>query len=799
MSTKNLLTAIIALAIATNLSAQTDWKTLKKKADEYYAKGDYPRAGDAYMAAYKDKSKQEFAEKAAECFTISREYAALAAALEPLRNEKVERAGFKYANALKQAGRYTDAIREFQLYINNHKGKDYDKEEKRVQMLIEGCHLGLKLQKETPTVGAPARIAKICTDQTDYAPTLVEDRLYYASVSNGLSTIFTAEKSGAGFAKPTPLAFTKAANTHYGHPTITPDGNRMYFTVCTNAKGAKPICQIYGMEQKNGKWSDPVKLPDFINLKDATTTQPFVAVMDKKEYLYFVSDRKGGQGGADIWVATRNTESEGYAFTLPINLGANVNTPYEEVTPRFVNNTLYFSSDGFVGVGGLDVFSTQKKGSTWSEPKNLGMPINTAADDTYYTPADKTFFMVSNRIVNGEKTSSADDDIFTSGTTIVENTSGKINLSGKIIDAATRKGLSGVMFSLIDDISGKEIETKTCNENFAVSVFPAMKFRLEARKDGFKTTSLAYRSPDDMNDVVQNIEMTRLADYKGNTSKIGEPEPIEQVSDKNDDKMVDKAEPKLDAEPDIKLDEPEKTPINTDNIESTVFYGDLSPEEKSRIITIGGKKVLPEPSGNKIVSMEPLGVASEPKSTDKPTDKVADKPVVKTDKPADKAVVKTDKASDKPIAKTDKPADKPADKATDKPKSLIKNTNKTTPTPKPADDEDASNDADGAAIGGGDTKEGTTSKPNPAPVAKAGTIYKVQLASLGANEKFVSSKYDYAAKLGATIETEPGPNGVGTRVVASPTAGSADAFMKKLAAAGKPGFKVKYTNGTRIN
>ena len=141
--------AVVCASIAAPLCAQTDWKASKKKGDDYYAKGDFPKAGNAYMAAYNDKNKLEFAEKAAECFAVSREYAALATALEPLRSEKIPRAGYKYANALKQSGRYTDAIREFQLYINNYKGKDYDREEKYVQLQIEGCHLGLKQQKES--------------------------------------------------------------------------------------------------------------------------------------------------------------------------------------------------------------------------------------------------------------------------------------------------------------------------------------------------------------------------------------------------------------------------------------------------------------------------------------------------------------------------------------------------------------------------------------------------------------------------------------------------------------------------
>ena len=114
------------------------------------------------------------------------------------------------------------------------------------------------------------------------------------------------------------------------------------------------------------------------------------------------------------------------------------------------------------------------------------------------------------------------------------------------------------------------------------------------------------------------------------------------------------------------------------------------------------------------------------------------------------------------------------------------------------EDEDASND-DGdmsVASGAGDTKEGTPQKV----VAKApvsGVSYKVQIASLGAAEKYAAAKYDFLKTMGASVETEPGPNG-GTRIIANPTNGNADSLMKSLKAANKPCLKVTYKNGVRL-
>ena len=162
-------------------------------------------------------------------------------------------------------------------------------------------------------------------------------------------------------------------NTPYfneGAQSITADGKTMYYTVCEGR------CNIFVSSlQDDGQWGRPRKLPEPVNLGYSSEKQP--SISPDGTTLYFVSDRKGGLGGYDIWRSSRIDE---HRWEQPENLGETINTPFLEQSPfiHFDNQTLYFSSNGHVGMGGLDIFMTQMvDDTTWTTPINLGYPINT--------------------------------------------------------------------------------------------------------------------------------------------------------------------------------------------------------------------------------------------------------------------------------------------------------------------------------------------------------------------------------------------------------------------------------------
>lgn len=180
-----------------------------------------------------------------------------------------------------------------------------------------------------------------------------------------------------------------------GAQSLSAGGNLLFFTGCNRPDGLGS-CDIYFSEKINGEWSKPKNLGNPIN-SAAWETQPSISADGNT--LYFVSTRKGGYGGQDIYVSTKVNGR----WTEPKNLGNKINTPYDEETP-FIhpdNQTLYFSSKGHPGMGGSDIYMSRRNtDNTWSEPVNLGYPLNTKADENS--------FIVS---LNGEHAYFASDKI----------------------------------------------------------------------------------------------------------------------------------------------------------------------------------------------------------------------------------------------------------------------------------------------------------------------------------------------------------------------------------------------------
>ncbi len=162
-----------------------------------------------------------------------------------------------------------------------------------------------------------------------------------------------------------------------GAQTLSSNGRYMYFTAC-DRPGGMGSCDIYFSAFNDGKWSEPYNLMSPVNTSH-WESQPSVSADGKT--LYFSSNRPGGFGGKDIWYSTLNDRSQ---WTTPVNMGGKINTDGDEMSPfiHFDGKTLYFASDGHVGLGGFDIFvSRMNSDSTWTDPQNLGYPINTYNDE----------------------------------------------------------------------------------------------------------------------------------------------------------------------------------------------------------------------------------------------------------------------------------------------------------------------------------------------------------------------------------------------------------------------------------
>lgn len=160
-----------------------------------------------------------------------------------------------------------------------------------------------------------------------------------------------------------------------GAHTISPNGKYLFFTSCQRP-GGKGSCDLYFSALKGNEWGKPKSIPG-INT-NAWESQPCISANGK--YLFFVSNREGGNGGSDIYVSEILANS---TFTEPKNLGPKINSSGSEDRP-FIHpdgKTLYFSSDGHPGYGGRDLFMSRLENGEWQNPINLGSQINSTADE----------------------------------------------------------------------------------------------------------------------------------------------------------------------------------------------------------------------------------------------------------------------------------------------------------------------------------------------------------------------------------------------------------------------------------
>ncbi|RMG74686.1 MAG: hypothetical protein D6722_02160 [Bacteroidetes bacterium] len=194
-----------------------------------------------------------------------------------------------------------------------------------------------------------------------------------------------------------------------GPATFTGDGLTMYFSIC-NSKKNRNGCSIYEVRYNPVKkeWGKPVFIESLAGTKEVIVNsrgktkkmptddrQPFVTRDGRT--IFFVSDRGGGEGGFDIWYSRK----VGAGWSPPQNLGPAINTPFNEATPYFneAGNTLYFASDGWGGFGGYDLYQSEGTIDNWSEPVNLGAPINSTYNDVggIWLDEDSLVYFTSNR------------------------------------------------------------------------------------------------------------------------------------------------------------------------------------------------------------------------------------------------------------------------------------------------------------------------------------------------------------------------------------------------------------------
>ena len=389
-----------------------------KKADTRFEIGEYFAAADLYKGIYsnlttKEKSlKGKIAFRQAECYRLTNQGRAEQAYLNAIRNNYADSTIYlHYAMVLHQNGKYAEAVKYYDLFLKkdstNLVAKNGILACRNVADLtkVQNHYIvkrSIEFNQRRTSNFSPAFMGSN-TDMLAFTSTRPADKktVQKNSAITGLpnNDIFVTRKNVVGkWEKPEIIEGEINTINDEGICSFSDDGRIMYFTrspyVADGARGT----EILMSNKAGGTWSKPQKIKVF---NDSTVSVAHPAISPDGQTLYFVSDFKKGLGGKDIWKATLSNGECKYIE----NLGPDINTSGDEMFPTVkADGTLYFSSNGRGGLGGLDIYkATPKKEGGWTV-ENLGAPVNSSSDDfgmTFEGKKEKGYFSSNRNEIKG--------------------------------------------------------------------------------------------------------------------------------------------------------------------------------------------------------------------------------------------------------------------------------------------------------------------------------------------------------------------------------------------------------------
>lgn len=475
----------------------TDYKVIYQLAESYRLAKEYRSAQDAYLKAYN---------------------------LNPKKNAL---ALFYYAEVQKSLGNYKKADEYFAKFKKEYQGADKSDFTKRIKNYGIAAQFADSLSRNAQKIAIEHLPDNINTSHVESSPFFINDTtIIYGSLKTDQTTfdfnakdstsdepmrkIYVAVRDSDEWKDEGELpGFYNVPGQHTLNGVYSQDKLRFYFTRCKRNNRNKVICAIYVSFFNDGTWTEPVSLGTEVNNPKYTSTQPAIGMNSKKrgeEIIYFVSDKEGGKGGMDIWYTSFDNKTKTYK--VPVNAGSKINTPGDEVSP-FIEpktQTLYFSSDGWQGIGGLDIFKTNGEMKKWTQPVNMGVPINSNYDDLYFVVAPSNQdngLLVSNRpvIENGVNRGSCCDDIFEYIYLDAIHLNGKGFLY-EIDPSIKRKKASMIPVrraSILVEMQNREDSTyislgRTSSDDqgrFNIELSPNQQYRITARKEGYLNEVIA--------------------------------------------------------------------------------------------------------------------------------------------------------------------------------------------------------------------------------------------------------------------------------------------------------------------
>jgi peptidoglycan-associated lipoprotein len=506
---RNLTINSLIIAIVLLCSTYAKAQYALKQADDQFKLFNYTKAAELYAKAYDKKPTVHAAEQLAICYRSLRDYAnaetwyGRAAAMAGSKAEDV----LGYAEALKNNAKYPEAKVQYANYASLNKEIKAD-QLKKWQLSCDSAMYWLKHPTQTKVKNETA----LNSDKSDWGATRFNsttvfssdrknaaaegaaskdkpflkfdngrdpDRKTYGWTGNDYLRLYQA--GGNDSLKLFPV--NSGTNYHTGPASFNAKGDEMFFTLTRVPKKQKDKSdlktiklEVYSSKKDpaTNVWSTPAAFS--YNNPDYSLGDPFIT--GDGNCLYFVSDMPGGYGGTDIYYSLRDNNGN---WGTPVNV-ASINTAGNERTPSIgADNVFYFSSDGAVGMGGLDVFRAVKNGNTISQIQNMGSPINTPQDDFAYTKTNKNSgFFASDR-----PGGSGSDDIYS----FIEKLILKLALEGIVYDKKTQEPIINALVNL-STASGLDLKVTTdASGKFKFDLSENTDYILAGSKNGYSNDS----------------------------------------------------------------------------------------------------------------------------------------------------------------------------------------------------------------------------------------------------------------------------------------------------------------------
>lgn len=427
---KRFVLLVFAILFGLALPTNAQRRSPAKNADLAFERGQYYQAIERYKKAYKKTRKKKFEDERmrityqlGECYRLTDNVRQAA-----IQYKRVGKSEFPknnpiyylhYGDVLKRNEKYDEALTNYNLYTqavpDDPRGQRAADDIKHIKEWLEN-----------PSKYEVTRVKALNSKSSDFGVAWISnnynDIIFTSTREGGVARekdaitgqhfsdfYYTRQDKNNNWDKPELVDEEDGINTNgsEGMPFFTKSFSDVYFTRCPNDKKRQSGCQIVKSRRTGTSFSEAVVVE--ISGIDSLDVVGHPTLNSDESIMYFVSERQGGFGGKDIWMTMKDESGK---FGRPFNLGEIVNTPGDEMFPFLRNDsTLYFSSDGHGGMGGLDIFVTTKDSTgVWSKPVNMKYPINSIGNDfsIIFHPTEERGFFASNR----DSRNGMDDDIY---------------------------------------------------------------------------------------------------------------------------------------------------------------------------------------------------------------------------------------------------------------------------------------------------------------------------------------------------------------------------------------------------